>query len=125
MEISRVLPVTAIQPLGQNTDPQDRTARDVRSQVEGVSADKRVSEQGAAVVQQTASVEYIESLREKIAANSREQLKIDREEESGKFIYRLLDPETGEVTRQWPPEEYLDLVAFLKDQQGGRVDQRV
>ncbi|XBQ16435.1 MAG: flagellar protein FlaG [Oceanicaulis sp.] len=66
----------------------------------------------------------IESMREEINATSRSRLRIDREGEAGRFIYKIVDSETGETMRQWPPEKYLDLVQFLRDQRGGLVDER-
>jgi uncharacterized FlaG/YvyC family protein len=56
-------------------------------------------------------VELIERLRGDVNTSARSKLLIDRDEEAGRFIYRVLDPETGETMRQWPPEQYLELVA--------------
>ena len=125
MIIGKVAPVAATYPASQDGDPAQRMVQTKRGQIGGEETDKLVAEQGAAAVQKLTDVERIEAMREKINANSRTRLQIDREEESGQFIYRLFDPETGEVMRQWPPEKYVDLIAFLKDQQGGVVDQRV
>ncbi|KAA5802223.1 flagellar protein FlaG [Alkalicaulis satelles] len=71
------------------------------------------------------TVDKIEALRDRLDASGRSRLLIDREERAGRFIYRILNPDTGETMRQWPPEGYLDLIAFLRDGQGGVVDQRV
>ncbi|MGJ3230581.1 MAG: flagellar protein FlaG [Oceanicaulis sp.] len=70
-----------------------------------------------------AVVERIETMRAKINASSRSRLMIEREGEAGRFVYKILDPQTGETMRQWPPDRYLELVAYLRDQQGGLVDQ--
>ena len=72
-----------------------------------------------------AVVERIESMRSEINASARTRLTIEREGDKGRFIYKILDPDTGEMVRQWPPEKYLDLVAYLREQQGGLVDERV
>jgi hypothetical protein len=69
-------------------------------------------------------VAMIERLRNSVDAASRSKLLIDRDEEAGRFIYRMLDPETGETMRQWPPERYLELVAYLRDQRGGLINER-
>jgi uncharacterized FlaG/YvyC family protein len=71
-----------------------------------------------------AVVERIEAMRADINANSRSRLQIDREGDAGRFVYRILDPDTGETMRQWPPKKYLELVAYLRDQQGGLVNER-
>lgn len=69
-------------------------------------------------------LDLIERLRGQVKAAGRSKLLIDRDEEAGRFIYRMLDPDTGETMRQWPPEQYLDLVAYLREQQGGLIDKR-
>ncbi len=70
-------------------------------------------------------VEQIEAMRAEINANSRSRLQIERAEDAGRFIYRLFDPETGEVMRQWPPEKYVELVAYLRGREGGLIDRTV
>lgn len=81
------------------------------------------AEKTAAFVQKTPPIDMIEALRAEINANSRSRLQIDRETVEGRFIYRILDPDTGETMRQWPPENYLDLMEFLRDQRGGVIDE--
>lgn len=70
--------------------------------------------------------EAIEELRASVTANARTRLQIERDEESsGRFIYRLLDPETGETLRRWPPEKFGDLENFLRGEKSGIVNERV
>lgn len=71
----------------------------------------------------SASAEYIELMRDEINRSARNRLQIDRAEENGRFIYRILDPDTGETMRQWPPEKYLELVEYLNDKRGGLLDE--
>lgn len=68
-------------------------------------------------------IELIERMREGFERASNSRLLIDRDEEAGRFIYRIMDPETGETMRQWPPERYLELVAYLNDKRGGLLDE--
>ncbi len=70
------------------------------------------------------SIEMIEAMRAEINANSRSRLQIERAENAGRFIYRILDPATGETVRQWPPEKYVELVAYLRGREGGILDKR-
>jgi uncharacterized FlaG/YvyC family protein len=70
------------------------------------------------------TVDKIEAMRAELDVSGRSRLLIDREESAGRFIYRILNPDTGETMRQWPPEGYLDLIAYLRDGQGGLLDQR-
>ena len=71
---------------------------------------------------QKPSIERIEAMRDAINKSARNRLQIDRAGDTGRFIYRMLDPDTGETMRQWPPDSYLDLVAYLNDRRGGLVD---
>ena len=70
-------------------------------------------------------VEQIEAMRAEINANSRSRLQIERAEDAGRFIYRVFDPATGELMRQWPPERYVELVAYLRGREGGLIDRTV
>lgn len=68
--------------------------------------------------------EIIEQMRAELSASARTRLQIEREEDGGRFIYKLMDPETGETLRRWPPESFGDLVTFLKSNSGGLVDEQ-
>lgn len=52
------------------------------------------------------------------------RLSIDRDDITGDFVYRFLDARTGELMRQFPAEEMLELLRFLGEQPGLVVDQR-
>ena len=53
-----------------------------------------------------------------------ERLSIIRDEETGTFIYRSVDRETGKVTRQWPVESMLQFKAYIREYAGLAVDRR-
>jgi uncharacterized FlaG/YvyC family protein len=76
-------------------------------------------------VKPSVSTEQIELMRDEINRSARNKLQIDRADDNGRFIYRILDPETGETMRQWPPERYLELVEYLTDKRGGLLDESV
>jgi len=69
-------------------------------------------------------VAAIEKLRASVSALESNRLSIDRHEDSGHFIYRIINEQTGETIRKWPPDSYLDLVAFLRDGQAGLIDEQ-
>jgi len=52
------------------------------------------------------------------------KLQIEQDEETGTFIYRSIDPETGEVLKQWPSEDILHLRASLRELQGLLFDKK-
>ena len=73
----------------------------------------------------SARADQIEAMREAIIKNARNRLQIERAEDNGRFIYRILDPDTGETMRQWPPERYLELLEYLNEKRGGLLDRTV
>lgn len=68
--------------------------------------------------------EAIEAMRAQLSASGRTRLQIERDEEQGRFIYRLMDPETGETLRRWPPESFGDLISILRNEGGGLINEK-
>ena len=60
------------------------------------------------------------ALGDQLPANTR--LQILQHEETGRFVYRAVDVETGEVVRQYPPDEILRMLAYWHDLKGMAVD---
>ncbi len=50
---------------------------------------------------------------------------IDRDRDSGRFVYRLVDSETGEVVKQFPGDYVLRRVAYYRELEGIAVDSEV
>ena len=55
----------------------------------------------------------------------RGKLVIEQDEETGRFVQKLMDPNTGDVIRQWPEEEFLELAKAMGEAYGLFVDQNV
>ncbi|RMF16854.1 MAG: flagellar protein FlaG [Alphaproteobacteria bacterium] len=55
--------------------------------------------------------------------NSR-RLRIDQDEATGRFVYKVVNADTGEVVRQFPPEEILRIVASIREAEGLVLDSR-
>ncbi len=53
---------------------------------------------------------------------SNSHLQIVRHEETGTFVYRVLDAETGEIVSQYPADETLRELAFWRNLKGISVD---
>lgn len=66
--------------------------------------------------------EAIERLAETALDGSR--LSIEKHESSGMFVYNLVDSATGEIVRQWPQKEMVELKEYLRTRQAGLVDKR-
>jgi len=62
-------------------------------------------------------------IRKSLPANSK--LQIERDKETGAFIYRSIDTETGEIIRQWPPEQLLKLREYMAQMEGMLIDKEV
>jgi flagellar protein FlaG len=62
-------------------------------------------------------------IKKSLPGNSK--LQIEQDKETGTFIYRSIDPETGKIIRQWPPEDLLKLRQYLKEMEGMLVDTQV
>ena len=73
-------------------------------------------------------VEVIQAAVEKLIKKSlptNSRLQIVQDKETGAYIYRSIDPATGDVIRQWPPEQLLALRADLKTMEGLLFDKQV
>lgn len=46
-------------------------------------------------------------------SDSKRQLNFERDESSGRTVIRVIDPASGEVIRQFPPEEILKIAAII------------
>lgn len=62
-------------------------------------------------------------IKKNLPTNSK--LQIEQDKVTGTFIYRSVDPSTGEVIKQWPPEQLLKLRESLHEMEGMLVDKHV
>jgi hypothetical protein len=53
------------------------------------------------------------------------RLTITEDKATGDFVYRIVDPQTGEVLRQWPREEMLRMQQAINAMRGAIFDRRV
>ncbi len=53
-----------------------------------------------------------------------ERLSITRDADSGMYIYRSVDRESGEVLRQWPAESMLQFKAYIRKVTGLMIDRQ-
>jgi len=73
-------------------------------------------------------ITHLEAAVEKLVKKnlpSNSKLQITRDSDTGAFVYRSVDPETGEVIRQWPSEQILSLRESLRELEGVLVDTEV
>jgi len=50
------------------------------------------------------------------------KLRIDKDEETGRFVYKSIDTESGEVIKQFPPETILEIISQYRSLEGLVVD---
>jgi len=70
-------------------------------------------------------VEVVQAALEKLIKKtlpSNSKLQIEKDKELGTFIYRTINPDTGEVIMQWPAEQLLAMREYLKEMEGVLVD---
>lgn len=53
-----------------------------------------------------------------------ERLSITRDADTGMYIYRSVDRESGEVLRQWPAESMLQFKAYIRKVTGLMIDRQ-
>ncbi len=61
-----------------------------------------------------------DDIQSRVPSNS--HLQIIQDDETGRFVYRVLDAETGEILSQYPADEALRELAFWRDLKGLSVD---
>jgi len=58
-------------------------------------------------------------------AGQNTRLRIDRDADTGKFIYLVVDVKSGEVRKQFPPEQVIRQIAAYRNVEGLVVDNSV
>lgn len=100
------------------TTPTNDTSSPVATGFEGQSpkAAQDPFEQAAEVLE-----EFIPE--EELIQNTR--LRIDKDDETGRFVYYSVDDESGEVVRQFPPENILKFLSYYRGLEGLLLDDKI
>lgn len=106
-------------PIAESRDISTDRPREGVRRVEPVQEADRSAATGNRPEQSSAD---LERLAAEALGNSR--LKIFQDDKSGEYIYLLVDQDTGETVRRWPPENHGDLMEFLRTRSAGLIDQR-
>lgn len=56
--------------------------------------------------------------------DSNTHLRIDKDDDTGRFVYKSVDSESGEVISQFPPETILQMISKFRDPEGLVVDDK-
>lgn len=101
---------TIAQPIGATSSPAAAGVQP-RAATGGVTRGRELPPTGenGPVVDIEKAIEQIQAF----LSESRRQLTFERHEATGRTIIRVLDPATGDVIRQFPPEEILRIASIL------------
>jgi flagellar protein FlaG len=98
--------------------PKVATSADEITRTRQESANRVDSEAAKKKVQPEEILDQIKALTEDGAYSVR----FEMEDKTDQMVVRLVDVESGEMIRQIPPEELLDLTEHLKELRGSLVD---
>jgi uncharacterized FlaG/YvyC family protein len=96
-----------------------------------ISSPKLVSAESSAPLKQrpddvaNAKFDELRKLTEQAFATDDLRLSISFEKSIGRFVYRGVDRETGEVVREYPQEEVIKQIAHLREIAGITIDRRL
>lgn len=110
-------------PLVANPLLESREALGERSRIDTTRVPPVAKQAGPTAAPERAPEELVAELERRlreVLGNSR--LSIEREAVSGDFIYLMIDRDTGETVRRWPPESHRDLVEYLRSYSAGLVN---
>ncbi|MEQ9640471.1 MAG: flagellar protein FlaG [Alphaproteobacteria bacterium] len=68
-----------------------------------------------------AKIDQLQEVAAEAFAADNLKLSIQYNKDVGRFVYRGLDPETGEVVREYPPEEVLERIARVRRENQDRL----
>lgn len=117
-------PTTAPSGTGQQKDGvtevrqvKDSETRNVSSVIEK-SADERLFALASGRIQDflTAAEKLIDASLPSKPPGTR--LRIDLDDETGRFVYKGIDIETGDVVNQFPADEILKYLSFMREREG-------
>ena len=73
----------------------------------------------------SSNYDELQQLTEQAFAADDLRLSISFEKSIGRFVYRGVDRQTGEVVREYPPEEVIERIAHLREIAGIAVDRKM
>ena len=77
------------------------------------------------VTSSNSNFDELQQLTEQAFAADDLRLSISYEKSIGRFVYRGVDRKTGEVVREYPPEEVIKRIAHLREIAGITINRRL
>jgi uncharacterized FlaG/YvyC family protein len=108
------------QGLAKSAPSSEPKPRETRSSAESTPNVPNPKGESGAVLQRLDPIEKIENALTKLLSSymgNNTRLSIEHHKATGRYIYRSIDEETGEVIAQWPAENFLtQLEALVADE---------
>lgn len=104
--------------IGGSTTENTEAAKSVKLKTINILLKNDTSQTGDFVSQAEAILNKVLTLK---SANTK--LSIDVDDESGLFVYKSVDKESGEVVSQFPTEKVLAIIANYRDTEGLVIDE--
>jgi flagellar protein FlaG len=121
VSMSNPLPPPSVTKVVRRED--DKAAVDTAVNV--ASAENNAPEQQKPEGVPNSKLNELQQLTEQAFAADDLRLSISFEKSIGRFVYRGVDRETGEVVREYPPEEVIERIAHLREIAGIAVDRKM
>ncbi len=125
-DMNRTMPVgteavvAATRQIPNASEPDQESKQAKRS--DGINT---VSEPEVAVVQSSADVETVVEELNKVMQSQQKDVHFSIDEESQSTVIKFFKTETGELIKQFPPEEILSMMAKIREQVGLLHDSKV
>ena len=107
-----------VQPVKRSRPPE--AAAEVRPLVAEKPAQKQATEPSVKEIRQA-----VEQVRRQVEAKAPNELSFSIDQETGRSVVRIVDRKTGEVLRQIPAQEMLDIAKSIDKMQGLLLKQEV
>ncbi len=121
VSMSNPLPPPSVTKVVRRED--ETAARETVAKV--ASAENNAPEQQKPEGVLNSKLNELQQLTEQAFAADDLRLSISFEKSIGRFVYRGVDRETGEVVREYPPEEVIERIAHLREIAGIAVDRKM
>ena len=105
-------------------DPEQAAAR-APAQVVSAESNAPAKQKPEGVSSSESNFNDLQQLTEQAFADENLRLSISYEKSIGRFVYRGVDRQTGEVVREYPPEEVIERIAHLREIAGIAIDRRL
>ena len=91
----------------------------------GMTAKPEKSIDSSAAADQKATEQAVEKLEKTLSELKHNKLEFTVHEKTGRTIVKVVDQDTGDVIKELPPEELLDLAAKLEEMSGVLFDRKI